>query len=68
MLTILKEQGLKALNTLKNVCSRVIAQPVETAMVLCNKIVAVSIATWAILLSAKFGLYMIMHALSSFGS
>ena len=68
MLTILKEQALKAFTTLKNVCSKVIAQPVETAMVLCNKIVAVSIATWAILLSAKFGLYMIIHALSSFGS
>ena len=68
MLTILKEQALKALNALNKVCLKIIAQPVETAMVLCNKIVAVSIATWAILLSAKFGLYMIMHALSSFGS
>ena len=38
MLTILKEQALKALNTLNKVCLKIIAQPVETAMVLCNKI------------------------------
>jgi len=67
MLTILKEQTLKALNMLNTVGRRVIDKPVETAMVLCNKIVAVSIATWAILLSVKFGLYMVVHALSSFG-
>jgi len=67
MLTFLKEQTLKVINTLYDVCVRVVAQPVETAMVLCNKIVAVSIASWAILLSVKFGLWMIMHALASFG-
>jgi len=67
MLTILKEQARKVLSTLNAVCRRVIDKPVETAMVLCNKIVAVSIATWAILLSVKFGLYMVVHALASFG-
>tara|TARA_R100000808_G_C2129889_1_gene139290 strand:+ start:493 stop:699 length:207 start_codon:yes stop_codon:yes gene_type:complete len=68
MLTILKEQALKVANTLYDIGKKVVAQPVETAMVLCNKIVAVSIASWAILLSIKFGLWMVMHALASFAN